>query len=60
MFFPGQARVKCGNETLDVGPGDLVIFAPGEIHEVFAGPEGITPLVVKLPNDPSDSKLPQR
>jgi hypothetical protein len=35
-----------------------VMFSPGDVHEVFAGPRGTAPLVVKLPNNPKDTKVP--
>ena len=58
MFFPKKARIRCGPEIFDVAEGDIAVFHPGELHEVMAGDEGISPLVVKLPNNPKDKKAP--
>ncbi len=58
MVFPKPARIRCGKETYDLEAGDMVMLPPGEVHEVLAGPEGVTPIVVKLPNNPKDTKVP--
>ena len=31
-FARGRRRTSCGGRTLDVGPGQAVLFAPGEAH----------------------------
>lgn len=59
MFFANPARIKCGSETFNIESGDMVLFYPGEQHEVFAGAEENIPLVVKLPNNPKDVKVPK-
>jgi quercetin dioxygenase-like cupin family protein len=58
MIFPDPARLKCGSEVYNLEAGDMVMFSPGDVHEVFAGPKGTAPLVVKLPNNPKDTKVP--
>jgi mannose-6-phosphate isomerase-like protein (cupin superfamily) len=59
MFFMNPARIKCGDKNFNLEAGDMVVFSPGDQHEVFVGPEGNTPLVVKLPNNPKDTKVPK-
>jgi mannose-6-phosphate isomerase-like protein (cupin superfamily) len=59
MFFLNPARIKCGSETFDIESGDLVMFNRGDQHEVFVGPEGDIPFVIKLPNNPKDTKVPK-
>ena len=58
MIFLNDAKMKCGSETYDVSEGDLVMISPGEAHEVFAGTDGTMPIVIKLPNNPEDTKVP--
>ena len=58
MIFLNDAKVKVGSEIYDVSEGDLVMISPGELHEVFSGPDGTTPIVVKLPNNPEDTLVP--
>ena len=58
MFFLEPAQIKSGVETFDISPGDMVMISPGEPHEVLAGRSGNTPLVIKVPNNPKDVKVP--
>ena len=58
MIFLNDAKIKFGSEIYDVSEGDLVMISPGELHEVFSGPDGTTPIVVKLPNNPEDTQVP--
>lgn len=54
LFFQHPGRIRCGAETFDLYPGDIAAAFPGEAHEIFAGPEGISPLVIKVPNNQKD------
>jgi len=58
MIFLNKAQIKFGSEIIDINPGDVVMISPGEPHEVFAGSEGTMPIVIKLPNNPKDVKIP--
>ena len=56
MYFLNPGKIKVGSEVHDIAAGDIVLLAPGEAHELLAGPEGISLFVVKLPNDPKDTE----
>jgi mannose-6-phosphate isomerase-like protein (cupin superfamily) len=56
LLFLNEAKIKAGSEIYDVFPGDLVMFPPGEWHEVLAGSDGTMPIVIKMPNDPEDTQ----
>ena len=58
MIFLNDAKIKFNSEIYDVSEGDLVVISPGEQHEVFAGPDGTMPIVVKMPNNPEDTQVP--
>ncbi|NIO83063.1 MAG: hypothetical protein GTN53_21060 [Candidatus Aminicenantes bacterium] len=58
MIFLNDAKVKFGSDIYDVSEGDLVMVSPGEVHEIFAGADGTMPIVIKLPNNPEDTKIP--
>jgi mannose-6-phosphate isomerase-like protein (cupin superfamily) len=59
MFFLQPSQIKIGEEIFPISPGDMVSIFPGESHEILAGPEGSSPLVIKVPNAPSDIKYPE-
>jgi mannose-6-phosphate isomerase-like protein (cupin superfamily) len=58
MIFLNPTKIKIGSEIFDLAPGDLAVIPPGEAHEVLTGPEGTMPIVIKLPNNPEDTKYP--
>ena len=58
IIFLNDAKIKFGSESYDVSEGDLVMISPGEVHEVYAGADGTMPIVIKLPNNPEDTKVP--
>ena len=58
IIFLNDARIRSGSEIYDVCEGDLVMIYPGEEHEVICGADGTMPIVIKLPNNPQDTKLP--
>ena len=58
MIFLNPTKIKIGSEVFDLAPGDLAVIPPGEGHEVLAGPGGTMPIVIKLPNNPKDTKYP--
>ncbi len=58
MIFLHPTKIKIGSEVFELAPGDLAVIPPGEGHEVLAGPEGTMPIVIKLPNNPEDTKYP--
>ena len=58
IIFLDDAKIKSGSEIHDVSKGDLVMILPGEHHEIYSGPGGTTPIVVKLPNNPADTMVP--
>ena len=58
MIFLNDAKIKFGSEIYDVSEGDLVMICPGEVHEVFCGAEGTMPIVIKLPTNREDTKVP--
>ncbi len=59
MFFLQPSKIKIGQKIFTLSPGDMVSICPGEPHEILAGPDGSSPLVIKVPNDPSDIKYPE-
>lgn len=60
IFFNHTGQIKCREETYDLSPGDIAMISPGDPHEIIAGPKGISPLVVKLPNNQKDLVLAER
>jgi quercetin dioxygenase-like cupin family protein len=58
MIFLNPTKIKIGSKIFDLAAGDLAVIPPGEAHEVLAGPEGTMPIVIKLPNNPEDTKYP--
>ena len=40
LVLHGTARVRLGDEMHEVGPGDAVFVAAGEVHQLTAGPDG--------------------
>lgn len=41
LVHAGQLEVSVGASTLTVRPGELIIVNSGQLHEGFAGPEGV-------------------
>jgi mannose-6-phosphate isomerase-like protein (cupin superfamily) len=49
-FLRGTGRQRCGDETRDVGPGDVVLHPPGRLHQTWnTGEEPLVFLCVCCP-----------
>jgi mannose-6-phosphate isomerase-like protein (cupin superfamily) len=59
FFLDGTARMRLGDEQLDVGAGDCVLIAPGVVHKlVNTGDEPLRLLCCCSPPwTPEDTKL---
>lgn len=44
LVTSGRGRMRLGDETRSVGPGDCVVIPPGTVHRLWA--DGDAPLVV--------------
>jgi len=57
MVFAHHSQIRMGDEIYTIFPGEIVLIFPGEPHEIIAGAEGSSPLIIKLPNNPEDIKF---
>lgn len=60
VILEGRGRIKIENDVRDVGPWDTVRVAPGKMHQIEAGPEGVELLAFGAPiAEESDAEMVQ-
>ncbi len=52
-LLKGRLRIAARGEIFEAEPGDLVQFAPGDVHEIMAQEEPVELLLVRSPARPS-------
>ena len=54
VFFvlEGSGWLKEGEKLTPIGPGDVVLIPPGELHGTVAGPQGMVVVSCQGPPDP--------
>ena len=53
----GSARVKAGDEIVELGEWDAIRFDTGTMRQVEAGPEGVEYLAFGAGTDPRDAEM---